>query len=153
MGSSWSKADVYLHLSMYLFVYLSVCIYLSICSFCLSNYVSLFVHESQRPKNIGLAIGPGGLFDKACNRIGGLAANPPCHKPIEDFEDCSALHRGRRQGFVTERPRQRFTTEEGGPRQSSLSGHNHLSIHPAIYLSIYRSISLSIHMAIWFLNG
>ena len=33
--------------------------------------------------------------DKACNRLGG----PPCDKPTKDY---STLHRGPRQGFVTE---------------------------------------------------
>ena len=51
---------------------------------------------------------PGRPFcDKACNRIGGIATNPPCDKPIED---CSTLHGGLRQGFVTRDPRQRFVT-------------------------------------------
>ena len=54
---------------------------------------------------------PGRPFcDKACNRIGGLATNPPCGKPIEDY---STLHKGPRQEFVTEGPRQRFVTEGG----------------------------------------
>ena len=54
--------------------------------------------------------------DKACNRIGGLATNPPCDKPIED---CSTLRRGARQGFVTEGLRQRFVIE-GGDRNKPL---------------------------------
>ena len=54
---------------------------------------------------------PGRPFcDKACNKTGGLAPNPPCDKPIED---CSTLHRGPRQGFVSEGPRQRLATEGG----------------------------------------
>ena len=54
---------------------------------------------------------PGRPFcDKACNRIGGLATNPPCDKPVEDY---STLHRGPRHGFATEGPRQRFVTDGG----------------------------------------
>ena len=60
---------------------------------------------------------------RACNRsrrpfcrIGGLATNTPCHKPIED---CSTLHRGPRQGFATEGLRQRFVTA-GGYRDKPL---------------------------------
>ena len=55
---------------------------------------------------------PGRPFcDKACNRIGGLATNPPCDKPIED---CNTLHRCSPQRFVAEGPQQRFVTEGGG---------------------------------------
>ena len=65
----------------------------------------------QRLKNIGLVTGPGGLFaTRLVTESGGLATNPPCDKPIED---CSTLHRGPRQGFVTEGPRQMFVTEGG----------------------------------------
>ena len=52
-----------------------------------------------------------------CNRLGAAIS---CDKPLRDkpLEDCSTLHRGPRQAFVTEGPRQRFGTERGGaPRQ------------------------------------
>ena len=63
----------------------------------------------QRLKNIRLVTGPGGLFaTKLVTESGVLATNPP--KPIEDY---STLHRGPRQGFLTEGPRQRYVTEAG----------------------------------------
>ena len=63
------------------------------------------------PKNIELVTGLGSLFAaRLVTESGGLATNPPCNKPIED---CRALHRGPRQGLVTEGPRQRFVTERG----------------------------------------
>ena len=73
----------------------------------------------QRLKNISLQQARAAFLCKACNRIGGLATNPPCDEPVEDY---STLHRGPRQGFVTEGPRQRFVTE-GGPRQAPISRH------------------------------
>ena len=58
---------------------------------------------------------PGRPFcDKACNRIGGLATNPPLDKPIGPIQGYSTLHRGLRRGFVTEGPRQRYVAEGGG---------------------------------------
>ena len=72
----------------------------------------------QRLKNIGLARGPSGRFAiRLVTESGGLATNPPCDKPIEVY---STLHRGPRQGFVTEGPRQRYVTEGvGGGRGSA----------------------------------
>ena len=65
----------------------------------------------QRLKNIGLVTGPGGLLaTRLVAESGGLARNPPCHKPIEDY---STLHGGPRQGFVTEGPRQRYVAQGG----------------------------------------
>ena len=61
--------------------------------------------------------------DKPCNRIARLATNLPCDKPIED---CSTLHRGLRQGFVTEGPLQRFVTARGGgTRQTPISSYTY----------------------------
>ena len=106
------------------------------------------------------------FWDKACNRIGDLATDPPCGKPIEDY---SALHRGRRQGFVTEGPRQRFVTG-GQPFQSPISRHCHMSYHQyggwqghvedgheapdavpinmSIYLSSYLSMFISLSLSL-----
>ena len=57
----------------------------------------------QHLKSIGLVTGPGGLFaTRLVTESGGLATNPPRY---------STLHRGSRQGFVTEGPRQRYVTE------------------------------------------
>ena len=65
----------------------------------------------QRLKSIGLVTGPGGLFEtRLVTESGGLATNPPCDRRIEDY---TTLHRGPRQGFVTEGPQQRFVTEGG----------------------------------------
>ena len=71
----------------------------------------------QRLKSIGLVTGPGGLLATRP----ALATNPRRDKPIEDY---STLHRGPRQGFVTEGPRQRYVTEWGGPRQTPISRHS-----------------------------
>ena len=71
---------------------------------------------------------PGRPFcDKSCNKTWGLATNLPCDKPVED---CSTLHGGPRQGFVTEGPRQKFATEGGGggPRQTPISSHTHMMV-------------------------
>ena len=72
----------------------------------------------QRLKNIRLVTGPGGLFvTRLVTESGGLATNPPRDKPNEDH---STLHRGPRQGFVTEGLRQRYVTEgAGGDRDKS----------------------------------
>ena len=83
---------------------------------------------------------PGRPFcDKACNRIGGLATNPPCEKPIEDY---STLHRGPRQGFVTECPRQRYVTEGGGgtATNSHFEAQPYMYTHMYIYIYIYLCI-------------
>ena len=93
---------------------------------------------------------PGRPFcDKACNKTGDLATNPPCDKPIDD---CSTLHRGPRQGLVTEGPQQRFVIEggRGGPRQTPISSHSHMYIY--IYTDVYRCIysTLHTHTYIWF---
>ena len=54
----------------------------------------------QRLKNMGVGTGPGGLFaTRLVTELGGLATNPPCDKPVEDY---STRHRGPRQGFVKE---------------------------------------------------
>ena len=93
----------------------------------------------QRLKNIGLVTGPGGLFaTRLVTESGGLATNPPCDKPIEDY---STLHRGPRQGFVTEGSRQRYVTEEGGPRQTPISS---FESQPYIYIYIY----IYVHVAV-----
>ena len=71
---------------------------------------------------------PGRPFgDKACNSMRGLATNPPCDKPIEDY---STLHRGPRQGFVTEGPRQRHVTEGGG----GTSTNPYFESQPCVYV-------------------
>ena len=90
----------------------------------------------QRLKNMGLVIGPGGLFaTRLATESRGLATNPPCEKPIEDY---STLHRGPRQGFVTEGARQRYVAEgRGGPRQTPISSHSHICIHAYIHTYIY----------------
>ena len=70
----------------------------------------IYIYIWQRLKNIGLVTGPGGLFaTRLVTESGDLATNPPRDKPIEDH---STLHRGLRQGFVTEGPRQRYVTED-----------------------------------------
>ena len=65
------------------------------------------------PQKHGACNRPGRPFfaTRLVTESGGLATNPPCDKPVEDY---STLHRGPRQGFVTEGPRQRFVTEGGG---------------------------------------
>ena len=70
----------------------------------------MHLHIWQRIKNIGLVTGLGGHFaTQVCNRQGCSATND---KPLEDY---STLHRGQRQGFVTEGPRQRFVKADPHP--------------------------------------
>ena len=55
-------------------------------------YIYIYTCIWQRLKNIGLVTGPGGLFaTRLVTESVGLATNPPCDKPIEDY---SSLHRG-----------------------------------------------------------
>ena len=80
---------------------------------CVTKYtdISIYIYIWQRLKNRACNR-PGGLFaTRLVAESGGLATNPPCDKPIEDY---SSLHRGPRQGFVTEGPRQRYVTEGAG---------------------------------------
>ena len=81
-------------------------------------YIYIYIYMWQRLKNIGLVTGPGGLFaTRLVTESGGVAINPPCDKPIEDY---STLHRGPRQGFVTGVPRQKVCSRggRGGSRQT-----------------------------------
>ena len=80
---------------------------------CIYNiYTHTHIYIWQRLKNIGLVTGPVGLFaTRLVTESGGLATNPSCDKPSEDY---STLHRGPRQGFVPEGPRQKCVTEGGG---------------------------------------
>ena len=74
--------------------------------------------------------GPGRPFaTRLATESGALATNPPCDQPIEDY---STLHRGLRQGFVTEGPRQRYVTEGGGGDRDKP-----LFRVPATYVYIY----------------
>ena len=68
---------------------------------------------------------------------GGLATNPPCDKPIEDY---STLHKSPRQGFVTEGPRQRYVTEggRGGTRQTPISSHSQIYVYGYAFWSLAR---------------
>ena len=62
--------------------------------------------------------GPGGIFaTRLVTESVGLPTNSPCDKPIEYY---STLHRGPRQGYVTEGPRQRYVTEGGGGTATNL---------------------------------
>ena len=84
------------------------------CMYVYNIYIYTYTYIWQHLKNIGLVAGPGGLFaTRLITESGALATNPPCDKPIKDY---STLHRGPRQGFVTEGPRQRYVTEGGGDR-------------------------------------
>ena len=89
----------------------------------------------MRVKNIGLVTGPGGLFaTRLVTESGGLATNPPCDKPVEDY---STLHRGLRQGFVTEGPRQRFVREGGGTATNPyFEALPYIYIHISTYIHI-----------------
>ena len=104
----------------------------------------MFMYIWQRLESIGLATGPGGLCaTKACNRIGGLATNPPCNKPIEDY---STLHRGPRQGFVREGPRQRYVAQGGGgDRDNPLFRVTAINMYIYIYIFIHISIYIYIY--------
>ena len=55
----------------------------------LSSWVLVWF-KWQRLKNIGLVTGPGGLFaTRLVTESGGLATNPPCNKPTEDYSQYS----------------------------------------------------------------
>ena len=80
---------------------------------------------------------PGRPFcDKACSRIRGIATNPPCDKPIEDY---STLHRAPRKGFVTEGPRQRFATGGGTATNPYFESQPYIYVdHKATYRALCR---------------
>ena len=62
-----------------------------------SACICVYIYIWPRLKNIGLVTGPGGLFATRLGaESGGLATNPPCDKPIEDF---STLHRVPNKGL------------------------------------------------------
>ena len=87
----------------------------------------MHIHIWQRLKNIGLVTGLGGLFaTRFVAESGRPATNPHCDKP---FPDCSRLHRGPRQGFVTERPRQRYVTEGAQPYRGPKDSMNIRILH------------------------
>ena len=93
-------------------------------------------------QNIGLVTGLGGLVaTRFATEWGALATNPPCDKPVED---CSTLHRGPQQEFVTEGLRQRFVTEGRGTATNHYFGP-----HPHIYICIYIHICTHIHMYVY----
>ena len=95
----------------------------------------MHIHVSmwQRLKHIGLATGLGGLFaTRLVTESGGLATNPPCDKPIEDY---STLHRGSRQRYVTE--------GGGGDRDKPLFRVTAVYTCVYIYVYIYLLIYLS----------
>ena len=104
--------DVHIGCYTYIYVYIvythaKFCLYMNRCI-----YIYVYMSIWQGIKNIGLVKGPGGLCaTRLATEWGGLATNPPCDKPIEDY---STLRRGPRQGFVGEGHRQRFVAEGGG---------------------------------------
>ena len=74
----------------------------------------IYMYICQRLKNIGLVTGPGGLFaTRLVTESGGLATNPPCDKPVEDYSTLPYTE-ARDKGLKTEGPRQRYATEGGG---------------------------------------
>ena len=86
---------------------------------------SIHITYGSALKNIKLITGPGGLLTtRLVTESGGLATNPPCGKPIEDY---STLHNGPRQGFVTE-PATKvcYRGGRGGPQQTPISSHSHI---------------------------
>ena len=92
---------ILLHIYIYVYthIFLYVCIYIYIYISLHIMYICMYMAAL---KNIGLVTGPGGLFaTRLATESAGLATNPPCDKPTEDH---STLHRGPRQGFVTEGP-------------------------------------------------
>ena len=92
----WTMIVDYICMNSYLYVY--VVLYTHVCV----EYIYICIW--LRPKTIGFTTGPGGLFaTRHVTELGRLATNPPRDKPIAD---CSTLHRGPRQKFVTQGPRQ-----------------------------------------------
>ena len=122
----------FMRTSRYLHTYIPTFIHAFIhaCLLHIYTHMYLYIHIWQRLKNIGLVTGPGGLF--AIRRVtesGGLATNPPCDMPIEDY---CPLRRGPRQRFVTEGPRQRYVVcNRGGEDRDK-----HLFRVTAIYIYI-----------------
>ena len=124
---------IYVHIYVHMFSKMYIC-----------GYHEIRVHKWQRLKNIGLVTGRPFYCSKACNRIGCLATNPPCDKPMKD---CSTLHRGQRRGFVTKGPRQRFVTGgEGGNRDKSLFRATPMCTCIYIYIHIYICIYIYVYV-------
>ena len=97
----------------------------------------------QRLKTIGLVTGPGRLFaTRLVTESGCLATNPPRDKPIEDYRN---LHRGTRQGFVSQGPRQRYVPEGGGgDRDKPLFRVTAIYIYICIYTYVYTYVYIYI---------
>ena len=95
---------IYIYIYVYMLFSMYMCVYITVF---MSAYIHICIHmrfnidvHIPTPQKDQAFNRPGRPFcDKACTRIGGLATNPPCDKPIEVY---STLHRGRRKGFVTE---------------------------------------------------
>ena len=118
---SYISLCIYIHFSMYMY---NVHVYVDVYMYAACICIHMAAPQKHRACNR-----PGRPFwDKACKRIRGLATNPPCNKPIDDH---STLHRGARQRFVTEGPRQRYVEgDRDGP----------LFQGTAIYVCVYRYV-------------
>ena len=107
-------------------------------------------------ENIGLVTGPGGLFaTRLVKEWGGLATNPPCDKPIEDYST-----------YPTQRPATRVCNrgpatkvcnrgggggaEGGGDRGKPL--FRDIAICAYLFLSIYLSSNSFIYTNIYILT-
>ena len=96
-------------------------------------HMYIYIYTWQRPKNIGLVIGQGGLFaTRLVTESGGLATKPPCDKHIED---CSAPHRGPRQG-----------SNKGGDRDKSLFRATPIYIYTYTCACISTCVHLCAHI-------
>ena len=119
--------------------------YIHVYTYYKEMYPQIYIHTHtylwQRLKNIGLVAGLGGLFGtRLVTESVGLATNPPCNKPTEDY---STLHRGPRHGFVTEGPRQRYVTQGGGGDRDKP-----LFRVTAIYARIHTCMRSDIHIRV-----
>ena len=97
--------------------------YIEIC-----RNIYIYVCMWQRLKNIGLVTGPGGLFaTRLATESGGLAANPPCDKPIEGY---STLHRAQRPAtrVCNKGPATKVCNRAGGGRDKPLFRDTAISV-------------------------
>ena len=79
-------------------------------------------------------------------RRDGSATNRLCDKPPED---CSTLHRGQRQGFVTQGLQQRFVTDgAGAPQQLGVLSCSHVCVYVRTFTHAHTCVHVRIYIYI-----
>ena len=112
-----------MHACMNLHTYVLVHIYII--------YIRIYIYMAANQKHWPCNRLGRPFRDKGLQQTGVFPDKPLRQKPLEDY---STLHRGPRQGFVTEGQRQRFVTEGGGPRQHGVLIDTHVYICMCIYI-------------------